>query len=117
MIVELALVLPLMLTILGGMAGISFLYVSHTRMQNGIDVLAELASLGPSWRSAVPDENSRTDCNADPLEPEVTYPDGSAEPGDRILLTWTCHLETRWLFDGLPIVVSSEAVLQPSSAL
>ena len=111
LVVELALVMPILLSILLGMAAIGFLYVSQHRMQNGIDVLAQLAAQDPSWRSAVPSENERTDCNAEPLQPEATaYPDG------RILLTWSCHLETRWIFDGLEIVVSSEAVIRPTDA-
>ena len=111
MVVELALILPFLLGILVGMAAISFLYVSRAQMQNGIDVLAQLAAQDPGWRNAVSSENERTDCNAAPLQPDVEYPDEQ-----RVLLTWHCHLNTRWIFDGLPITVSSEAVIAPSNA-
>jgi Flp pilus assembly protein TadG len=113
LVVELALVLPLLIAILGGMAGVGFLWFSQHRMQTGVEILAELASDGTEdWRAKVASEDARTDCNAAPAEPAVTYVDGSTGPGARILLTWSCHLDTGWLFDGLPVTVSAEAVLR-----
>lgn len=111
-VVEFAIVAPLMLTILLGVVAVFYLDLSHRAMQNGVDVLAQLAARGPTWVAKVPDENDRTRCNADPLMPEVEYPDTLALPGNRVLLTWHCHLETHWIFDGLPVTVSSEAVIQ-----
>jgi hypothetical protein len=118
-IVEAALVLPIMLAVLLGVAGIFYLDLSHRAMQNGIDVLTQLAASDPtgSWHSVVPDEDRRTRCNASPQQPDVTYPDGDATPGKRIRLTWFCHLETHgWLYDGTPITVQSEAVIVPTAS-
>jgi Flp pilus assembly protein TadG len=113
LVVELALVLPVLIAILGGMAGVGFLWFSQHRMQTGVEILAELASDGTQdWRTKVASEDARTDCNASPAEPTVTYPDGTANDGDRILLVWECHLDSGWLFDGLPITVSAEAVIR-----
>jgi Flp pilus assembly protein TadG len=113
-IVEFALVMPIMLTILLGVAGVFYLDLSTRKMQQGVDILAQLAAQSPSWTAKVADENVRANCNASPLQPEVAYPDGGKKPkkGDRIRLTWSCHLRTRWLFDGAPITVESEAVIE-----
>jgi hypothetical protein len=117
MIVELALILPLLLAILLGMTGVFYLNVAQDRAQNGIDVLVELAADGTEdWRSAVPSENTRTGCDAAPLEPVMSYPDGAAEPGKRILGVWSCHFRFLPPFDNVPLTVSSEAVLTPSAA-
>jgi hypothetical protein len=110
--VEFALVTPIMLAILLGVAGVFFLDLSTRRMQNGVDVLAELAAVDPGWQAKVASEDARTGCHANPQMPDVAYPDGNAAPGSRILLTWACHLSTRWVFDGTPITVSAEAVIQ-----
>lgn len=105
--------IPVMLLILLGVVGIFYADVQVRRAQDGIDVLADLAAADPgeSWKAKVPGEDVRTGCHADPLMPTVEYPDGGAEPGNRILLRWFCHLRTRWLFDGLPLTVESEAVI------
>jgi hypothetical protein len=115
--VETALMLPIMLTVLLGVIGVFYLDLSTRAMQGGINVLAQLAAASHSdaWHSVVPDEDRRTHCNASPQQPDVTYPDGDNKPGDRVLLTWSCHLQTRWLFDGTPITVESEAVIGPAA--
>lgn len=110
-IVEAALVMPLMLLILLGVVGVFYLDLQTRRMQEGVDVLAQLAANDPGWQGKVAGENDRTRCNANPLQPDVTYPDGGRAPGNRILLTWHCFLETKWLFDGTPITVEGEAVI------
>ncbi len=97
-----------MLLILLGVAGIFYLDLATRRMQNGVDVLAQLAAQGPDWRAEVAAEDRRTNCNADPQMPEVI------EDGKTVLLRWTCHLRTDWIFDGTEIVVESKAVLAPS---
>ncbi len=106
-IVEFALVLPVLMLVLLGVIGVFYLDLSTRKMQQGIDVLAQLAAHDDSWRTAVASENARTGCHANPVVPEVTYPDRNHR---RMLLTWHCRLETRWIFDGLPITVSAEAV-------
>lgn len=110
-IVEFALLLPVMLSIFLGMVAVFYLDLSRDRMQDGIEVLAQLASqdASDSWRSLVGSEDARTGCNGG--QPVVTYPDGDSAPGHRILLSWHCRLETRWIFDGLPVTVSSEGVI------
>ncbi len=107
-IVETALVLPVMLFILLGVIGVFYLDIATRRDQNGIDVLAQLAATDPDWHAAVHDEDMRTGCHADPEQPTET------RTAQTVLLTWTCHLRTRWLFDGLTVTVSSEAVTAPS---
>lgn len=109
-LVEFTLIVPVLMALILAMIAIFYLDLQVRRAQNGIDVLAQLAAQDPGWRSAVSSENERTDCNADPLQPDVEYPD------QRVLLTWHCHLNTRWIFDGLPITVSSEAVVRASDA-
>jgi hypothetical protein len=115
-LVETALVLPVLLLLLLGIIGTGYLFHRQLIFQNGVDVLAQLAAgTGPrsDWHAAVVSENQRTGCHADPLEPTLTYPDGGkALPGRRLLATWACHLKTGWLFDGLPVTVSAEAVLE-----
>lgn len=111
-LVETAIVMPVLLTLLLGIIGVGFLFLSMLRMQNGVDVLAQLAAAEPGWETHVQSEDSRTACHADPLQPAVAYPDGSTDSGHRVELTWHCHLHTGWLFDGLPITVSSEAVIR-----
>lgn len=115
-IVEFALVLPIIMLLLLGVIGTGYLFHRQLVFQNGVAVLAELAAdNGPrqDWHSKVVSENERTGCHAQPLEPDVSYPDGGkALPGSRILLTWHCHLQTGWMFDGLPVTVSAEAVLE-----
>jgi hypothetical protein len=114
-LVETALVLPVLLALLLGIIGTGYLFHRQLIFQNGISVLAELAAgNGPrsDWHAKVVSENTRTGCNASPLDPDLTYPDGKALPGNRLVATWHCHLHTGWLFDGLPVTVSSEAVLQ-----
>lgn len=113
MIVELALILPLLMSILLAYVGVGYLFLKHHDFVIGADVLAQMAAADPSegWRSKVPSENERTGCNASPLQPTVEYPDGTG-PGSRVLLTWACRLHTRWLFDGLPVTVTSEAVVR-----
>jgi Flp pilus assembly protein TadG len=111
--VELALVTPVLLLILVGIVGTGFLFEARLVDQNGIEVLVKIAARSPSaeeWRAIVEDENRRTGCNADPLMPELSDPDGTAEPGSRIRATWFCHFRTGWFFDGLPITVRAEAV-------
>lgn len=111
-IVETALMLPVMLAVLLGVIGILYLDISTRRMQQGVDVLADLAAQDPDWRASVPFENDRTGCNANPVQPDATY----THDGRAVLLTWHCHLETRWLFDGLPVTVEGEAVIAATPA-
>jgi len=111
-IVEFALVMPLMLTILLGVIGVFYLDLRARDFQNGVDVLAELAASDPGWQAKTASEDERVACHANPVQPDVSYPDGGAAPGDRILLRWACHLRTRWLFDGLAVTVESEAVIR-----
>lgn len=109
-LIEFALVTPIMLTILLAVVGVFYLDLSHRKMQNGVDVLAQLAATDPGWRSKVADEDTRAKCNGG--QPEATYPDGNQAPGSRVHLTWNCRLQTRWLFDMTPITVTSEAVIR-----
>lgn len=104
--------LPIFMAILLGVAGVFYLDLSTRAMQNGVDVLAKLAAQDPGWRSKVASEDERTHCNANPPQPDVTYPDGNSDPGSRLLLTWQCRLSTKWVFDGLPITVSAEGVIE-----
>lgn len=110
-LVETALVLPVLLFLLLGIIGVGYLAHARVLYQNGVDVLAQVAAHDPNWRSKVPEEDRRTHCHADPNLPAIEYPDGNDASGSRIALTWHCHIETGWLFDGLPVTVSSEAVI------
>jgi Flp pilus assembly protein TadG len=113
-IVEFALMLPMLLSILLAIAGMAYLIVSRHDYQNGADVLVVLASDGTgSWHSAVAGENDRTNCHAT-SEPELTYPDRGASTGQVIQLTWTCYFRYVAPFDNLPVTVRSEAVLRPT---
>ena len=116
--IEFALLAPLMLAILYAVIVAGLLFLAKDKAQNGVDVLAQLVaySENESWRSKVPDEDRRVNCNGD--KPEVSYPDGDQEPGSRVLVRWTCHFDTRgWLLHGLPIRVESEAVIPFRPAL
>jgi Flp pilus assembly protein TadG len=104
--------MPVLLLLLLGIIGVGYLFLSLLTYQNGVDVLARLAARGGEWQSVVAEENARTRCNASPLLPSVTYPDGDAEPGSRLLLSWNCHLRTGWMFDGWRFTVASEAVIE-----
>ena len=110
---EFALVVPILMTLLGGMVGIGYLYAKQHEFQNGVDVLAQVAATDPSgaWHERTQGEADRTGCAPSPLQPDVSYPDGTTTPGSRLLLTWHCHLQTGWLFDGLTVTVASEAVI------
>ncbi len=115
-LVETALVFPVLLFLLLAIIGVGFLMESTLRDQNGVDTLVDLGAHGRDWSGDVQDVNDRSGCNADPLQPDVTYPDGDQSAGDRFILTWHCHFATRWLLDGLPITVSAEGVIPGSTA-
>lgn len=116
-VVEFALTLPLLLLVLFGVLATGYLGIVRPQMQNGVDVLAQLAAREETWRDHVPSENARVRCNAEPLEPAVSYPDGAGS-GHRIRLTWHCHdpfAAYLWSLVGVKsggIDVSSEAVIQ-----
>lgn len=120
-LVEFALVLPLLMMLLLGFGEAAFLFSSQHAMQNGVDVLASWAAQemavqpGESWKAdwarVVREESDRTGC--DDLNPEVIFPDGTHDPGDRVLVRWNCHYEPTItsFWDGLAIPVESEAVV------
>lgn len=111
MLIELAIALPVLLLILLGIVGTGYLFLSRMQAQNGVTVLAEVAATSPEdWDAIVADENRRSNCNADPLMPEIEQLDGNAAPGSRLVVTMFCHLRTGWLFDGLPLTVQAGAV-------
>jgi hypothetical protein len=112
-LVETALVLPLLMLVMLAVLSIYFLDVQRRDMQQGVDVLADLAATDDdeSWHSMAGEENDRHSCNADPLVPDVEYLDGHRDPGGRLLMTWHCTLVTNWIFDGTRVDVSAERVI------
>lgn len=108
-LVEFALVLPLMLAILLGVIGVFYADLQVRSMQQGIDVLAQLAATDETWRDQVQEQDERSGCHAQPLMPDERRE--AAGEHEIVTLTWHCHFDTRgWLFDGLPVTVTSEAV-------
>lgn len=118
-IVEFALVAPILFfTLLAfGELGRAFA-VAHI-WQRSADVLADSAAVriatqpGESWRSGwealVRDEQARSTCD----DPDVTYPDGTNQPGDRVQVGWTCQYQFL-LFNGVtfpPTRIESVAVI------
>jgi hypothetical protein len=103
-----------------GFGEAAFLAATQHGYQNGVDVLAQWAASemadapGESWQAGwnqvVRDEQDRHDCDG---VPNVTFPDGTHGPGDRVRVHWSCHYQPRitTLWGGLPVVVSSEAVV------
>lgn len=120
-LVEFALVLPLLMLLLLGFGEAAFLAATQHRFQNAADVLAQWAAFqmadtpGESWQAGwaqvVSGESARTGCGD--LNPQVSFPDGTHGPGDRVLVQWHCHYQPRLttVWEGLPVNVQSEAMV------
>jgi hypothetical protein len=120
-LVEFALVLPILLFTLLGMAEAAFLFATRHDQQTSADVLADVAAEriatdGPGWRTRweplVSAERERTGCDA---LVEVTFPDTTHTAGDRVRVTWECEYQpivTNGLWPGLVIRVSGESVIR-----
>jgi hypothetical protein len=108
-LVELALALPVLLAIVGVMAGILWIDIRRDAAQNGIEVLTRIAATDPGWQSRVVDENRRTGCNANPLMPTMTY------GKDTVIGRWSCWIDLhKW--GQIADTVEYEAVLTPTPA-
>jgi hypothetical protein len=122
-LVEFALVLPILMFMLLGFGEVAFLVATQHVYQNGADVLVQWAAsemaetAGESWQGGweqvVRSESARTGCGD--TNPILTFPDGRHDPGDRVLLRWSCYYRPRLttVWDGLTIGVESEAVVPP----
>jgi hypothetical protein len=120
-LVEFALVMPIFMALLLGFGEIAFMTGTRFGYQNGVDVLADWAAQqmagtpGESWQSGwnqvVREEASRTKC--DDLNPTLSFPDGTHEWGDRVLVTWQCHYTPKVVpgWGGVTFTVQSEAVV------
>jgi hypothetical protein len=121
-LVEFALVMPILLFTLLGMAEAAFLFATRHDQQTSVDVLADVAAEriptdGPDWRARweplVAGERERTGCSDASVD--VTFPDGSTDAGDRVLVRWACAYEpivTNGLWPGLVIRVEGESVIR-----
>ncbi len=107
-LIEFALVFPLMMLMLLGIAGVFYRGFAQYRMQEGISNLADWAVRDSGgWQSRVNKENQRVRCNASPLQPDIV------EDATSIELTWHCHMTNAdWVFGLISpdITVSSKAV-------
>ena len=108
-VVEFALILPLLMAVLLGVAWLTQLNTHRPIFQNGIAVLTELAAQDETWRSKVGEEDARTGCNGG--QPDVVYPDGNQDPGSRVQLTWHCSFMSVFGYP-TPVRVQWEAVIQ-----
>lgn len=114
---EFAVIAPLLMFLLLAYIALGLLFLAHHNMQAAIERLAQMAAWDVHtgvWRDAVSDESERSGCNASPVQPELEFPDGNEDPGSRLRLTWHCFLDTRWIFDGLPITVVGASVIAPT---
>lgn len=117
-IVEFALVLPILMFILLGFAELAFAVASRAAYQSGVNVLAMVAAEDlaagtwpAGWQPIVNDEAQRVGCSDN--QASVSFPDGTAQPGDRVLVRWDCAYQptlTADLFD-ITMHVESEAVV------
>lgn len=70
---------------------------------------------GEAWRSGwsqlVADETQRAECESPSLVVEL--PDGTHDPGDRVLVTWTCHYVPKIApgWGGMAVTVESAAIV------
>lgn len=121
-LVEFALVVPIILFTFLGMAEVGFLFADQHGWQRGADVLADAAAIrvatepGDSWRAGwqalADDERARAGCNP----PDVSFPDGGQDPGQRVQVSWTCDYRPRitaGLWPGLRATIRSTAVIPP----
>ena len=122
-LVEFALVMPILMFMLLGFGEAAILFAQRWGYQNGVDVMAQWAAVdmsaspGESWKSGfnriVDEEAEQWGC-LDQDGPEVSFPDGTHEAGDRVLVAWDCTYEpklTPALGIEVPIRVESEAVV------
>jgi TadE-like protein len=115
-LVEFALIFPVLIFAFLGMGEAGFLFAAQHGYQSEADVVAQWAAInGPgnaSWDRIWSDEAARTGCDGRPV---VTYPDGNASPGSRILVKLDCHYSPRITSNvwpgGLTVSVQSEAVV------
>lgn len=121
-LVEFALILPILLFMMLGFSELAFLFASRAGFQNGADVLVQWAAEemyakpGESWKAdwnrVVDEESERVGCISQ-RGPELSFPDVTHVPGDRVLLDWECVYQPKLTRDfiDLPVFVQSEAVV------
>ena len=119
---EFALVVPIILFLFLGMAEATFLFSDRHIAQRAADVLADIAAeriaVDPAgwqagWDTLVDQEAARIDCANHSAN--VTFPDTTNEPGDRVVVELRCKYEplvTKGLWPGLVISVRGEAVVR-----
>ena len=110
-VVEFALILPVLMAVLLGVAWLTQLNVHRPMFQSGIQVLTDLAARDGTgaWHSKVGSEDARTKCNGG--QPDVLYPDGNQDPGSRVHLIWHCSFMSVFGYT-TPVDVQWEAVIQ-----
>jgi hypothetical protein len=126
-LVEFALILPILLFTLLGMAEAAFLFATRHDQQTSADVLADaaaerIASMpGESWRAGwepiAASERERAGCPD--AQVDVAFPDGTSGPGDRVRIDWACAYEpivTNGLWPGLVVRVQGESVIRSSGS-
>jgi hypothetical protein len=128
-IVEFALTMPIFLFLVLGGGELAFFVAQQFSLQRGADILADAAAerITPfdpanpkpddeSWRgdwfAIARDENIQRNCGDS--SPEVLFPDGGRQVGDRVRIVWHCfyHPRITTMWDGLSLTVTGEAVIR-----
>jgi hypothetical protein len=118
----------LFLVLAGG--ELAFLVASQFSFQRGVDLLADAAAEGigsglradppsvsdswrPGWNAMARDEDQLRDCGD--TMPDIEYPDGKHEAGDRVRVVWHCiyhpHITSN-LWGSLSLTVVGESVIR-----
>jgi len=115
-IVEFALVLPLLMLILLGFAEASIFSISVHSWQREADILADAASFDRLDQRVVADEDTLRGCGD--LNPSLSYPDGSKQPGSRVRVTLRCRYRPAlWNdFPGPEVTMTGEAVISSTGS-
>lgn len=135
-IVEFALLMPLLLFMSLGFIEAQFLFAAQHSMQIKTNVLAQVAaekiailpgeSWNANWNTLITSETVGSRCASKPTV-NVQFPDVTKKSGDRVKIIWSCPYAPmiQGIWPGLVVTVQSEAVIdltpiptpEPSSSL
>lgn len=112
-LVEFALVMPIALGLFLGGAELAVVGFHQELAQRAAGTLADMVAITPAMAAddpAVTDEAHRAGCAT--FSAAITWPDDSAEPGDRVAVALECHFASLTTSDRL-VTAAATAVVAP----